>query len=255
MRLLASTFLAGLFLLSGTGCAGTRLPSPDRTGEPVVLIHGLGLGTSSMKKISDALSDDGYRVCVLDYPSRDYPIDTLVARFIAPDIRRCFPQETSPLHFVTHSMGGILLRTWAHTEGTPAIGRVVMIAPPNRGSEVVDTLSRSGSRVYRELFEAWGGQAGYELGTDSNSVPSRLTRQGPPSFTFGVIAATRSLDPLFSGWIEGRDDGKVGVERTKLEGMADFIEVEASHTLVLWNDEAIRQVRAFLRTERFEHTP
>lgn len=250
-----SLCLAGLLLLSGAGCAGTRLPSPDRTGDPVVLIHGLGLGPASMKKLGDALSEDGYRVCILDYPSRDYPIDTLVARFIAPDIRQCFPQETSPLHFVTHSMGGILLRTLAHTEEAPAIGRAVMIAPPNRGSEVVDTLSRSGSRVYRELFEAWGGYAGYELGTDSNSVPSRLTRLGPPSFTFGVIAATRSLDPLFSGWIEGRNDGKVGVERTKLEGMADFVEIEASHTLVLWSDETVRQVRAFLKTERFDHAP
>ncbi len=249
-------FLGLLALLATTGCAGTtRMPAADRSGDPVVLIHGLGLGATSMKKIHDALEEDGYRVCALDYPSRDYPIDTLVARFIAPDIHACFPDDADPIRFVTHSMGGILVRVLARTTDAPRIGTVVMIAPPNRGSEVVDTLTTTDSRLYRELFDAWGGPAGYELGTDSNSVPNRLARQGPPPFTFGVIAATRSLDPLFANWFTGRNDGKVAVERTKLEGMKDFIEVRASHTLVLWNDETVRQVRAFLRTERFEHEP
>lgn len=245
----------GLALMTGTGCAGTQMPAPDRPGNPVVLIHGLGLGPSSMKKIHDALEEDGYRVCTLDYPSRDHVIDTLVARFIAPDIRRCFPHDTVPLDFVTHSMGGILVRVLARAPDAPRIGRVVMIAPPNRGSEVVDTLSATNSRLYRELFDAWGGPAGHELGTDSNSVPNRLAHQGPPPFTFGVIAATRSLDPLFSNWFPGRNDGKVAVERTKLDGMKDFVEVRASHTLVLWNDETVRQVRSFLREGRFDHAP
>jgi len=244
----------GLCLLITSGCAGTtRGPAAGQPGEPVVLIHGLGLGAAAMKKIGDALTEDGYRVCTLDYPSRDYPIDTLVTRFIMPDIRTCFPHEAVPLHFVTHSMGGILVRVLAHRPDAPRIGTVVMIAPPNRGSEVVDSLARS--RLLDGLFDAWGGPAGYELGTDSNSVPSRLARQGPPSFTFGVIAATRSLDPVFSDWIPGRDDGKVGVESARLEGMKDFIEIPASHTFVLWSDETIRQVRAFLRTERFTHAP
>jgi triacylglycerol lipase len=223
----------------------------DMINRPVVLLHGLGLSASSMKKIREALKDDGYRVCSVNYPSRDYPIDTIVVRNVIPKIQKCFPHDTVPLHFVTHSMGGILVRALSIRADAPRIGRVVMIAPPNQGSEVVDNMQ--GSWFFGGLLDAWGGEAGHELGTDSNSMPSRLNRLGPPAFTFGVIAANKSLDPLFSEWIAGRDDGKVAVENTKLIGMTDFIEIPASHTTVLWKTETIKQVRAFLRTENFEH--
>jgi triacylglycerol lipase len=254
--------IARIFL--GVACLGFLVCSPALAGttgvvqshireQPVVLLHGLGLNAASMKKIREALKDDGYRVCSVNYPSRKYPIDTLVARFVAPKIRECFPRDTMPLHFVTHSLGGILVRALSRTADAPRIGRVVMIAPPNQGSEVVDNMADSW--LFSGLLNAWGGPAGYELGTDSNSMPRRLMRLGPPAFAFGVIAANKSLDPLFSEWIKGRDDGKVAVENTKLDGMRDFIEVPASHTTVLWKKETIKQVRAFLRTERFEHAP
>jgi triacylglycerol lipase len=221
-----------------------EVPAQDRkaSGEPVVLLHGLALNTFSMKKIRTGLKKAGFRTCAIGYPSRDYPIDTLAARYILPAISRCFPGDTARLHFVTHSMGGILTRRLATLPNAPRIGRVVMIAPPNQGSEVVD---RIGSTWW---FEAWNGPAGRELGTDSGSMPRRL---GAPDFEFGVIAATRSVDPLFSRWIPGRDDGKVAVEHTKLEGMRDFVEIPASHTMVLWMDETVRQAVHFLREGRF----
>lgn len=257
-------------------CASApRRDGPVPETHPVILLHGLALNTTSLNKIREALERDGRRVCPVDYPSRDYPIDTLVTRFVVPAIHACVakgkPQAVTETHgdtlttrdttmidtldFVTHSMGGILVRALAAREALAphAIGRVVMIAPPNRGSEVVDSMA--GSPWLDALLDAWGGPAGFELGTDSNSVPTRLTREGPPPFTFGVIAGTRSLDPLFSAWIAGRDDGKVGVENAKLEGMRDFIEIPASHTLILWNDETVRQVRAFLRNGKFTREP
>lgn len=230
-------------LLPLTGCAGAR-PAENPEGEPVVLLHGLALNATSMKKIAEALRDSGYRACRVNYPSRDYPIDTLAVRFVLPKIRRCFPNDTQPIHFVTHSMGGILLRRIETLPDAPRIGRVVMIAPPNKGSEVADSLGGTA------LMDWWGGPAGRELGTDSNSMPNRL---GPPRFEFGVIAATASVEPWLSALIPGKDDGKVAVERTKLEGMRDFVTVEASHTLVLWSDEAARQVVSFLKTGRFRH--
>lgn len=264
---LFAPFLAGLLVFglsvemafrSGAHAASPRIPEAGTHAERVVLLHGLGLNASSMKKIREALTDDGYRVCSVNYPSRDYPIDTLVTRFVQPAIARCFPDVFSrtahgaATHFVTHSMGGILVRALSTRPDSPRIGRVVMIAPPNQGSEVVDSMA--GSWWFGGLLDALGGPAGHELGTDSNSMPQRLNRLGPPAFTFGVIAANKSLDPLFSEWIAGRDDGKVAVENTKLFGMRDFIEIAASHTMVLWKDETVRQVRTFLRTERFEHT-
>jgi triacylglycerol lipase len=230
------------FLLALALTAAAPRAEPSR-GEPVVLLHGLVLNAYSMKKLAAGLEDAGYRTCRVNYPSRDYPIDTLAVRLL-PGIRRCFPRDTVPVHFVTHSLGGILARRLETLEGAPRIGRVVMIAPPNRGSEVAESLA--GTRFLRH----WGGPAGGELGTDSSSAPNRL---GPPSFEFGVIAATRSVEPWFSAMIPGRDDGKVAVENTKLEGMRDFVEIPSTHTLVLWTDETVRQTVMFLKEGRFEH--
>jgi triacylglycerol lipase len=208
---------------------------------PVVLLHGLALTASAMNKLASGLEEAGFRTCAIDYPSREHPIDTLVVRFILPGVRRCFPKDTA-IHFVTHSMGGILLRKLETLPDAPRIARSVLIAPPNQGSEVVDSLRDWWA------FDAWNGPAGSELGTDSNSVPNRL---GPPKFEFGVIAATRSVDPIFSLWIPGPDDGKVAVERTKLDGMRDFTTIAASHTFVLWKDVTVKQVVEFLKTGRF----
>lgn len=216
-------------------------PSHDTTRPPVVLLHGLALSSFAMSKLAAGLEKAGFRTCSIDYPSRAHSIDTLAARFILPGVKRCFPGEDS-IHFVTHSMGGILLRRLETLEGAPTIARSVLIAPPNRGSEVVDSLRHGWA------FEAWNGPAGGQLGTDSNSVPLRL---GTPRFEFGVIAATRSIDPLFSLWIPGPDDGKVAVERTKLGGMKDFTTVAASHTFVLWKEETVKKTVEFLREGRF----
>jgi triacylglycerol lipase len=212
-------------------------------GEPVVLLHGLTLNAMSMKKLANGLQDSGFRTCRVNYPSRDYPIDTLALRFVLPKVKRCFPKDTVPLNFVTHSLGGILLRRIETLPGAPRIGRVVMIAPPNKGSEVVDSLKDW------KLFALWNGPAGRELGTDSASLPNRLP---PPRFEFGVIAATRSVEPWFSSLIPGDDDGKVAVEHTKLEGMRDFVTIPAPHTFVLWTDAAVKQSVSFLRTGKFE---
>ncbi len=241
-RLFASAFLAAAALVASPACAGPR--AGEAGGEPVVLLHGLALNATAMKTLAEALREAGFRTCRVNYPSRDYPIDTLATRFVLPKVRRCFPNDTVPLHFVTHSMGGILARKLERLPGAPRFGRVVMIAPPNKGSEVADSLRGTA------LLDWWGGPAGNELGTDSNSAPNRL---GPPGFEFGVIAATRSVEPWLSALIPGRDDGKVAVERTKLEGMRDFVTIPASHTLILWNKEAARQTVNFLRTGMFDH--
>lgn len=229
-------------LLPVAACAGARAQPPR--GEPVVLLHGLALNATAMKSLAMSLREAGFRTCRVNYPSREYPIDTLAARFVLPKIRRCFPEDSLPLHFVTHSMGGILARRLEQLPDAPRFGRVVMISPPNKGSELADSLRGT------KLLDWWGGPAGHELGTDSASMPNRL---GPPSFEFGVIAATRSVEPWLSSMIPGRDDGKVAVKRTKLEGMRDFVAIPASHTFILWNAEAARQTAHFLRTGRFDH--
>ena len=244
-RLLQPFSLA--LLLSLCACASNKSVDNKSAREPVALLHGLALNAFSMKKIGTGLQDAGYHTCRIDYPSRHYSIDTLVSQFILPALSACFPEETRPIRFVTHSMGGILLRQLATLPNAPNIGRVVMICPPNHGSEIVDHLGDW------KVFGLWNGPAGRELGTDSNSVPNRLNRLGPPPFEFGVIAANHSVEPLFSEWIPGVDDGKVSVESTKLPGMRDFVEIEASHTYVLLRGETVKQVVSFMNHGRFNH--
>ena len=98
------------------------------------------------------------------------------------------------------------------------------------------------------FFSYVNGPAGGELGTGANSVPNRL---GPLDFELGVIAGDRSLNWINSLMIEGADDGKVSVERTKVEGMKGHVVVHATHPCLMKNRQVIDLTLAFLRDGQF----
>lgn len=214
--------------------------APVGVSETVVLLHGLGRTSRSMRPLAEALRGEGYRVVNVGYPSREHRIVVLVDTLEAT-LRDCCPAPTR-VHFVTHSLGGILVRAWAAREGADRIGRVVMLSPPNDGSEVVDRLGEVGP------LDRLLGPAFMQLGTDSASVPLAL---GPPGFELGIITGDASLNPLFSWWIPGPDDGKVGVESARLEGAEGFLVVPYSHAFIMRRGEVIAQVLAFLGRGQF----
>ena len=212
--------------------------------EEVILLHGLCRTSRSMVKMAHALTEAGYRVQNVDYPSRTASIQQLADDAIGKAVGDCQRDDATKIDFVAHSLGGILVRSYLARHSLPSLGRVVMLAPPNQGSEVVDKLGGW------FLFKWLNGPAGNELGTDTNSTPNRL---GPVNYPAGIIAGDRSINWINSLLIPGRDDGKVSVERTKLAGMSDYIVIHAAHPFIMRNSEAIRQTIQFLRTGVFDH--
>ena len=207
----------------------------------VVVLHGLARSSASMNKISKALNSAGYTVCNIQYPSRKYSIEKLAVEEVYPEIEKCLPNLEQKIDFVTHSMGGIVVRQLAKSTDIK-IDRVVMLSPPNQGSELVDKLK------VIPLFKFINGEAGLSLGTKVNSVPNRL---GAVDFETGVIIGDRSYNPLYSYLIPGADDGKVSVERAKVEGMKDFLIVPHSHSFIMNSKGAIAQTINFLEFGKF----
>jgi len=224
------------------------LPLPSSATENreyVILLHGLCRTGRSMIPMGQALAQAGFKVLNMDYPSRAASIEKLSDDVIRRAVVDCKRTGAVKIHFVTHSLGGILVRSYLTRHTIPNLGRVVMLGPPNQGSEVVDKL---GSLW---LFKKINGPAGNELGTNKDSTPNQL---GPANFCVGVIAGDRSINWINSLLISGRDDGKVSVERTQLAGITDHIVIHATHPFLMCNRTAIRQTLHFLRTGRFEQT-
>ena len=211
--------------------------------EEVILLHGLCRTSRSLVKMERALTEAGYKVRNVDYPSRNMSIQKLADNAIGKAVADCQQNGATKIDFVTHSLGGILVRSYLARHTIPSLGRVVMLAPPNQGSEVVDKLG------WLFLFKWINGPAGNELGTDENSVPNKL---GAANFTLGIIAGDRSINRVNSLLIPGCDDGKVSVGRTKLAGMTDHIVIHAAHPFIMKNREAIRQTIQFLHTGNFD---
>ncbi len=209
--------------------------------ETVILLHGLGRTSWSFWRVEQTLRRDGYHVINLTYPSREQSVERLAQEFLAPLIAA---QRSAPrLHFVTHSLGGILLRCYLRDHAVPNLGRVVMLAPPNAGSELADRLQPTW------LYRTVNGPAGQQLGTAG--LPSTLGAWPAGSGELGIIAGEVSLNPFFSAVLPGPNDGKVTVASARLAGMKDFLVVPYSHTWLAWRAPVIESIRAFLHSGHF----
>lgn len=221
------------------------LALPLYAQDGVVLLHGLCRTDSSMNKMASSLKEAGFVVVNISYPSRTAAIEKLSDDAIGPALGNPVLKDCPKIHFVTHSLGGILVRSYFKRHTCERLGRVVMLGPPNKGSEVVDSMKSW------YLFQRLNGPAGNELGTDAGSAPNAL---GPVNFECGVIAGDRSINWINSlAMIDGTDDGKVSVERTKVEGMKEHLVVHTTHTFMMRNKKVIASTLRFLKEGTFSH--
>lgn len=225
------------------------LTRPDTSAQDVtqcvVLLHGLARTSSSMEALAEQLVDNNYIVVNIDYPSRQFPIKELADNTVPAGIQACLAAGATSVSFVTHSLGGIMLRYYAEHKPEFAIHRAVLLGPPNQGSEVVDNM--------RDVpgYKWLNGPAGQQLGTDGASVPSSL---GAVKFDTAVVAGTFSINLVLSTYLPDPDDGKVSVASSRVDNMCAHLQMDVSHPYLMKDDDIIAEVVNYLRDGRFKST-
>ena len=216
-------------------------PLSANASDCVILLHGLARTDGSMSRLEKVLEKNNYKVANISYPSRNYEIDQLAEKTIPKALSLC--KDSPSVNFVTHSMGGILVRQYLKNEKIENLKHVVMLGPPNQGSEIVDKMSKIPG------FKSINGPAGLQLGTTEVSVPSTL---GPANFSLGIVAGTKSINLFLSAMLPKPNDGKVSVKSTKLEGMKDHVSMPVTHPFMMRNKKVINQVLYFLENGKFK---
>lgn len=204
-------------------------------GEAVILLHGIIRSSKSMSKLKTALEQAGYTVFAFDYPSTrvDIPAAAEYLQSVMTSLK-----GIERIHFVTHSMGGLVVRAWLAKHSDSRVGRLVMVATPNLGAHMADLLH--GNFVYKLVF----GPAGQQLIRDDEALIIQLPT---PEFEFGIIAGGRGTPEGYNPLIPGDDDGTVSLESTRLPGAADFIVVRQLHTFILNAPETADYTVRFLK--------
>jgi len=213
-----------------------RDPAP-KSAEAVVLIHGLWMPALVMALLARRLRRAGWATFRFSYSSRHATLRenaAVLAEFVQGI-------AVPRVHFVAHSLGGLLLmQLLQDAPGTPP-GRVVLLGTPYHGSHVASRLSR----------HAWGrwlcGQ----------SLDRALLGDGPRwtgERELGIIAGTL---PIGAGWIvpglAKPNDGTVAVAETVVAGRADAITLPVTHSGLVFSAAVARQLVHFLNTGKFQH--
>jgi pimeloyl-ACP methyl ester carboxylesterase len=215
--------------------------SMSKTGNSVILLHGLWRDSIAMQPMEDYLTTKGFKVHNISYPSDEYPIEEVVTKHLQPVVTAIEAKnKNEAIHFVSHSMGGILVRYYLKNNSVKKLGKVVMLSPPNQGSKLSDFAT--------SLSEDWLGPSGKQLSTKDNSWVKNL---GKVNFNLGVIAGNHSTNWVTSWIIKEKNDGVVAVEDTKVAGMTDFLVVPEKHFRIRKLPIAMQQTVYFLQNGTF----
>lgn len=219
------------------------LNAGDDAKDCVIVLHGMARTKHSMNIIEETLRQDGYIVWNETYPSTKQKIEVSSVNHIKKGLDFCKQNNTLKINFVTHSLGGILVRYYLQDNSISNLSKIVMLSPPNKGSELADHLKDT------KFYQWITGPAGQQLGTTSTSLPNRMDEINA---TVGIITGNKTNDPWFSPIIPGIDDGKVSVERAKLDEMTDFLVVESGHSFIMRKESVLKQIKYFLKNGKFD---
>ncbi|MEP3631407.1 MAG: alpha/beta hydrolase [Hyphomicrobiales bacterium] len=208
----------------------------------VVFLHGYARSPASFSVMEKVFQHKGFDTTKVGYPSKELEISELADIAVPEAVERC-EGKAGNIHFVTHSLGGILVRDYFARQSIDRLGRIVMLAPPNDGSAIVDKLGKT------KLFKKLSGPALLALTTGEQGKPGKLPAV---KFELGVIAGKRSVNPVGSYLLEGPDDGAVTIESTKVDGMKDHIVLSATHTFMMNNPRVISQAAHFIQQGQFK---
>ncbi len=236
-----------LFLLA-TGCSTSlERPAPEVASrqECVVLLHGLWRSNLAMRPIEAVLLQNGYTVVNLDYPSTAMTLEDLAVQHLAPAVALCEGNVSGPVHLVSHSMGGIVIRQYLQNRAPQRPGRIVMLSPPNQGSELAVT--------FRDwpLFDWFAGAAAASLSRDERGVLDDLQ---PVPMETGIIAGDSHRQWFDFGLVEAPHDGTVTVNSMPLPEMKGFVVVHENHVSIRRSPEVHQHILHFLQHGRFANT-
>ncbi len=243
MRALPTVLFAALSLAFPLWPAAPALAQAAlQRGECVVMLHGMWRSALSMKPLQWRLEAEGYSVVNDSYSSLSHSVPRLAETAVGGGLDECRERGLENIHFVTHSLGGILVRQYVREHVIKGLQRVVMLGPPNQGSQVADYYSSI------DILDSVSPPVLEDLRTDKDALPGEL---GPVDFDLGVIAGTVNRRLPIPGFPSDLGDGTVSVAETVVPGMLDFITMPTTHTFMIWNNDVMDQVVYFLREGRF----
>jgi pimeloyl-ACP methyl ester carboxylesterase len=239
-RVVAAVILAALVAFTAAGAFFAQDDEGPGNKEIIVLLHGLGRNNTSMWLLASRLEEAGYYVQRVGYSSLHQNPDEIL-KDISSQINQCCQRHAQSVHFVGHSLGGLMIRAYLQDNKVNKLGRVVLLGTPNKGTEAVDHFSDGW------LIDLLGPTA-RALGTGNESFPNSLQA---PYYPVGIIAGERKnklIDPV----IPGRDDGVVSIEATKIDAMTDFVIIETSHIMMRYDREVADQTIEFIKRGAFK---
>jgi triacylglycerol lipase len=221
------------------------MKNTNRHQESIILLHGIFRSKFDMHPLAKFLEGKGYDIINIAYPSREKNLEDLSDFVHNKILERTHNNSPQTLHFVTHSMGGLIARYYITRHKPKNLGKVVMLGPPNTGSEFADWLSDT--KILAPIFKAIYGPAGTQLRTDYAHGDTDIT------YPLGIIAGSLSINPLAPWILPGEHDGIVAIERTKIKGMTDHIVISATHSFMMMSSEVMQQTYNFLQHSKFAH--